>query len=231
MEVVGHRGCAGLLPENTLLGFRHAVSLGVDRLECDVQLTRDEQLVVIHDERVDRTTNGSGAVAEMSLSQVRALDAGRGERVPRLDEVLDIIAAAGLPLLLELKGSGTAPPALAAVAARGLLGQVTFTCFDLSRIEAVRRLHPGVSTGAIFARADAASPQAARAAGASGLGAQFRSLTPELIAAAHALGLQVRAWNPDAEEDQRAALALGPDGISTNRPDRLLGLLGRAPRP
>ena len=229
MEVVGHRGCAGILPENTLLGFRHAIALGVDRVECDVHRTRDEHLVVMHDERVDRTTDGTGPIALKSLAEVRALDAGQGQRVPTLDEVLEVVAGARMRLLLELKGAGTAAPALAAVARRDLLSLVTFTCFDLTRIDEVRRLEAAARTGAIFSRADAASAAVARDAGAVAMGVQFRFLTAEVVAAAHAFGLEIRAWNPDSEQDQRATIALQPDGISTNRPDRLLGLLGRVP--
>jgi glycerophosphoryl diester phosphodiesterase len=228
--VVGHRGCAGILPENTLAGFRHAIALGVDLVECDVHLTRDEQLVVIHDERVDRTTDGTGEVRRLSLAEVRALDAGRGERVPTLQEVLEVVARGGVGLLLELKGEGTAGPALAAVRARGLLPAVTFTCFELGRLEEVRRLEPAARTGAIFPRGGPEVADLAASVGASGLGIQFRSLTPDILDRAHALGLEVRAWNPDEEEDLRAVLALGPDGISTNRPDRLLDLLGRPRR-
>lgn len=228
MYVVGHRGCAGLLPENTILGFRHAIGLGVDMLECDVHLTRDGHLIVMHDPLVDRTTNGTGAIADLSFAQMRALDAGRTERVPTLDEVLEVVGAAGKPLLLELKGEETAGPALDAVRARGMLAGVTFTCFDLRRIEEVRRLEARAHTGAIFSRADLGSIDTAVAVGATGTGIQFRSLTPEILDKAHAVGLDVRTWNPDSEEDQRQAMALRPDGISTNRPDRLLALLGRA---
>lgn len=228
MYVVGHRGCAGLLPENTILGFRHAIGLGVDMLECDVHLTRDGHLIVMHDPLVDRTTNGTGAIADLSFAQMRALDAGRTERVPTLDEVLEVVGAAGKPLLLELKGEETAGLALDAVRARGMLAGVTFTCFDLRRIEEVRRLEARAHTGAIFSRADLGSIDTAVAVGATGTGIQFRSLTPEILDKAHAVGLDVRTWNPDSEEDQRQAMALRPDGISTNRPDRLLALLGRA---
>lgn len=228
MYVVGHRGCAGLLPENTIPGFRHAIALGVDMVECDVHLTRDERLVVMHDERVDRTTNGTGAIVDLSFDEVRALDAGRGERVPTLDEVLDVVAAGGVGLLCELKGAETPAPAVEAVRTRGLLEQVTFTCFEFRRIQEVRRLEGRARTGAIFAKGGPASPDIARGVGATGMGVQFRTLTPEILARARALGLDCRAWNPDSEDDQRATIALGPDGISTNHPDRLLRLLGRA---
>src|SRR3712207_6467604 len=90
VEVTAHRGAAAIEPENTLRGFRYALGLGAHRIELDVHLSRDNQLVVMHDARVDRTTNGSGAIAEMAVEQLKQLDAGQGERVPLLQEVIEL---------------------------------------------------------------------------------------------------------------------------------------------
>ena len=89
--VVGHRGAAGVLPENTLAGFRYAIELGVDYVECDVHLSRDGQLVVMHDATVDRTTDATGAICDLDFNRIRALDAGEGEQIPTLDEVLALV--------------------------------------------------------------------------------------------------------------------------------------------
>src|SRR6266511_3945699 len=106
MIVVGHRGAAGLEPENTLRAFRRGIELGVDYVECDVHLTRDGHLAVIHDETVDRTTDGHGPVAGFSLEELRRLDAGQGERIPTLEEVL-ATTRGHVRLLIELKGART----------------------------------------------------------------------------------------------------------------------------
>lgn len=226
MFVVGHRGAAGLVPENTLKGFRLAIELGVNLVECDVHLTRDGQLVVIHDDRVDRTTDGKGPVRDFSFAEIRRLDAGEGERVPTLGEVLDVIRGR-VGLLLELKGEGTEEEALRTVDAAGLLDQVTFTCFQLERIERVRRLNARAATGAIFSNPGADACARARAAGAAGVGIHHTRLSRELVDQARGLGLAVRGWNPDTADEMRQAMATGVDGISTNRPDILLKLLGR----
>ena len=106
---------------------------------------------------------------------------------------------------------------------------MTFPSFDLGRIASVRALEPWATTGAIFGRGAAEAPAAAAAVSASGIGPAFRLLFPKVLAAARALSLAARAWNPDADADMAAVLALGPDGVSTNFPDRLLRLLGRGP--
>ena len=103
---IGHRGC-GYEPENTLLAFKKAISLGVDMVECDVRLTKDQRLVVIHDETVDRTTNGGGKVTNLTLEQIKTLDAGKGEKVPTLEEVIDLVKGK-CKLNIEIKDALTA---------------------------------------------------------------------------------------------------------------------------
>lgn len=224
--VVGHRGCAGIEPENTLRAFRRAIELGCDMVECDVRLTRDGQLAVMHDERVDRTTNGTGPVAEFTLAELQALDAGKGEQVPTLETVLETVRG-HVDILVELKGEGTPGPAVAMVRRLGMERAVVFTCFELARIRRVRELGADLRTGAIFGQGGPEVVAQAAEAGAEALGVNYRHQSRELVEAAHAAGLRIRAWNPDTEPEMQAMIALGVDGIGSNRPDLLLRLLGR----
>ena len=102
-KIFAHRGYRTKYPENTLLAFRMAIETGCDGIELDVQLSKDGEIVIIHDESVDRTTNGSGAVCDMTFAQLRELDAGLGERIPLLSEYFDLVE--GLPMItnIELK--------------------------------------------------------------------------------------------------------------------------------
>jgi glycerophosphoryl diester phosphodiesterase len=224
--VVGHRGCALLEPENTLRGFRRALALGCDYLETDVRLTRDGQLVLMHDETVDRTTNGSGRVADLTFAEIRALDAGQREQVPTLAEAL-VVVRGQAQLLCELKGEGTADEAVRVVREAGTEREVVFTTFDLSRIRRVKEIDPNLRTGAIFTSPPPDFARQARAVGAEGVGVNYRHQSTGIIAAAHEEGLLIRAWNPDTEGDIQAMIDLRPDGISSNRPDLVLKLLGR----
>ena len=106
---IGHRGACGYEPENTLRSFKKALDLGVDTIELDVHKTKDEATVVIHDEKVDKTTNGTGFVADKSLEEIKKLDAGKGEKIPTLEEVLDLVNRKA-QVNIELKGEGTARP-------------------------------------------------------------------------------------------------------------------------
>ena len=222
--VVGHRGAAGLLPENTLKGFRHAILLGVDYVECDVHLTRDGHLVVMHDNTVDRTTDGHGAIRDLMLARVRSLDAGDGEHVPLLDEVLELIKGQ-VRLLCEVKGIGTERATVDAVRAHGLTDDVTFTSFYLDRLATVRSLGRELQVGAIVPDPTDFDLGRAVAVGATSIGVQYRNVCLRIVEAAHHAGLDVRAWNPDTWREQAAMIALGVDGVCSNRPDILLAHL------
>lgn len=221
LEVVGHRGAAGLLPENTLPGFEHAIALGCSATECDVRLTADGHLVLCHDETVDRTTNGTGKVAELTFAAIRALDAGNGEMMPTLDELLATLAGRIL-LLCELKGEGTAAPAVEAVRRAGLVERVVFTSFVLERLDEVRALGAELQVTGIFSQPPFEQLDRLVALGALAADVHFRNLTPEFVAAAHARGLTCRGWNPDTTEDIRATVALGVDSVSSNYPNLAL---------
>ena len=225
--VVGHRGAAGAKPENTLTGFRYATDLGVDYVECDVHLSRDERLVVMHDAQVDRTTDGTGSIAALDFDAIRALDAGDGEQVPTLDEVLALVQGR-VKLLCELKGEGVEAASVGAVKARDMAADVFFTSFDMGRLEQVRRIGDDLLIGAILP--DPGEEDIARALelGATGVGIHYRNLCLRQVEQVLAAGLDLRAWNPDTLDAQRAMIALGVRGVSTNRPDILMDYLQHA---
>jgi glycerophosphoryl diester phosphodiesterase len=222
--VVGHRGAAGVEPENTIRGFRYALELGVDYVECDVHLTKDNQLIVMHDETVDRTTNGTGAIRNLTFAEIRSLDAGKGERVPTLTEVLEVVKDKAI-LLIELKGEGVEENAVQTVKEKQMDKQVIFTSFHLDRIRQVKNLASSLKVGAIFGKLPSDSCQQALRAGASGIGVHYRNLRQELVEEAHRHGLDVRAWNPDTVPEMQAMIDLGVDGVSSNRPDLLISLV------
>jgi len=218
IEVVGHRGAANLVPENTLPSFEKAIALGCDATECDVHLTADGHLVVCHDETVDRTTNGTGCIAELSLAELRALDAGNGAMMPTFEEVLATIAGRIL-LLCEMKGPGTAAPAVAAVRQAGLVEQVAFTSFAIDRIAEVRAWGGELRIAGIFSQPEPAVWPRLVELGAEYADIHYRNLTAEVVQAVQALGLRCRGWNPDTVEDIRWTVDLGVDSVSSNRPD------------
>lgn len=225
MIVIGHRGAAGLKPENTLLGFEEAIRLGVDMIECDIRRTAGGHLVIMHDATVDRTTNGRGAVVELQLSEVRSLDAGAGERVPLLDEVLELIQKRGVPALLEIKALEAVEPTVAAVRSHRLFSNVIVTG-NLAATSHAKELAPECQVGVPFHTPTESDVRAAANLGAQGVGIHFTALTEDHMRLCKELGLFVRAWNPITEEQIRSTIAYHPDGITTDRPDLVLALRG-----
>lgn len=224
---VAHRGGSRYAPENTLPAFRLALDEGVRALECDVQRTRDGHLVVIHDQTVERTTNGRGAVPSLTLEALRRLDAGSwfgpafaGTMVPELDEVLDLVRGRAL-LQIEIKNAptfydGIERELVEAIRRRGMEEDVLFMSFDHQSVRTVRDLSPRSPCGIIYAARLVDAPSAARAAGADALCIDWEFVTPDVVDAAHRAGLHVLVWTVDDEADARHCLALGVDGITSN---------------
>lgn len=246
--VAAHRGGALLWPENSLTAFRHALALGVDFLELDVHLTRDGEVVVLHDPTLERTTTGAGRVRERTLAELRGFRLkdreGRiiGEPVPTLDEVLELAAGARVGLLLEIKvgAEGARYPGLEeAVLARldryGMAARTVVMAFERDTVRRVRELRPEASVGGL------ASPRSLRRLGATvehemaeltRLGARFIGLhqdlvTAEVVARARAHGLRLGVWTVNDEAAMRRCLGLGADILITDRPDLARRLVGR----
>ena len=224
IEVIGHRGAAGLEPENTLRSVRRAIELGVDRVEIDVRVSRDERLVIMHDETVDRTTNGHGYVSELTFDELRSLDAGMGEKIPTLDEILKFTMGKA-KLEIELKVPEATEPTIQLIEERNAEKDVIVISFIHELLERVHDLNPNIKTGALFFEVPKDILQRALKAHASSIHVYYRNVNSELVKEAHRSGLEVAVWNPNRIEEMREMIDLGVDAIGSDRPDRLIQLL------
>lgn len=234
-ERIGHRGAAAECPENTLASFARAIELGVTMIECDLQLTADGHVVIFHDWTVERTSNGSGVVRELSLAALRRLDAGAwrdvrfaGEHVPTLAETLDLVLPAA-KLNLELKCRGgrdearaLARATLAAVAERAALPRVIFSSFDAACLDEVRAASDEAAIGVLWDRAphEPAFALATRL-GAVALHPRAGTVTPEMVRAAHAGGFALNVWTVNQVDEMVRLAREGVDGIISDHPERL----------
>lgn len=206
----------GVEPENTLRSFLRAERSGMDVIALDVRLSKDGALVVLHDPGVDRTTDGSGAVADLTLGELRALDAGQGERVPVLEEVLDAVR---VPLQVSVGDVATAAALADLLLRRDLTARVEVASFQEALLTETARLAPGVRT-ALYADPHGDDiVDRARAAGAGTVALNIRRLTRETVEAAHAAGLRVTGWTVNTLDQLRLARALELDGASTDFPE------------
>ncbi len=230
---IAHRGASSYAPENTFAAFDLALEMGACELELDVHATSDGEIVVIHDDTVDRTTNGRGAVASLTLAALQALDAGvwfgerfAGERIPRLADVLARFKGRA-HLHVEIKGHS---PRLShrtvdLVRAHGMTSDVTITSFQRAALEETRAYAPELPTGWLVPQVTDDVVAQARAFGFTQLCPRATAVTPELVQALHADGFVVRAWGVATEALMRRALDAGVDGMTVNFPDKLLDAL------
>ncbi|MBO0916281.1 glycerophosphodiester phosphodiesterase family protein [Streptomyces sp. NBC_01260] len=213
---IGHRGVMGVEPENTLRSFVHAEQAGMDLIELDLHLSKDGALAVMHDAEVDRTTDGKGPIAEKTLTELRELDAGRGERVPVFEEVLD---AVGSPLQAEIKDVAAARTLAEVMRRRDLVDRVEVISFHDEAIAEIAQLVPGVRTALVASRWGEDVVDRAKAVGATRLVLNVRRITLELVEKAHAEGLTVVGWVVNTQDHLRLARGLGLDGATTDFPE------------
>ncbi|MBG0857249.1 glycerophosphodiester phosphodiesterase [Streptomyces spinoverrucosus] len=213
---IGHRGVMGVEPENTLRSFVAAQEAGLDAIELDLHLSKDGALVVMHDTDVDRTTDGSGPIAEKTLAELRTLDAGRGERVPVFEEVLDAVRA---PLQAEIKDVRAARALAEVMRERDLSGRVEVSSFHDAAIAEIARLVPGVRTALIASRYGTDIVERAVEAGAATVCLNVRRLTLETVEHAREAGLRIIGWVVNTQEHLRLVRALELDGATTDHPE------------
>jgi glycerophosphoryl diester phosphodiesterase len=234
--VIAHRGASAVEPENTLRAFERAIHMGAQMIELDLQMTRDGQVVVIHDEDLKRTTDLAGRISELALAEVRRADAGRGERVPTLEETLDL-AHGRARLYLEIKDARAATETLRLVRARGCQAEVMIASFDLSLMRALGDEVSDLELGVILGTAsydprvrwrEALPWIALRRINYQVLSIQVEMCFRYLAAQIKRRGRQLYVWTANDERTFVRMIARGVDGIVTDVPDRLISYLTRA---
>ncbi|MFF4763079.1 glycerophosphodiester phosphodiesterase [Streptomyces sp. NPDC001292] len=219
---IGHRGVMGVEPENTLRSFVAAQQAGLDVIELDLHLSKDGALVVMHDDEVDRTTDGSGAIADKTLAELRSLDAGRGERIPVFEEVLDAVRT---PLQAEIKDVAAARALAEVLHERDLVSRVEVSSFHDEAITEVARLVPGVRTALVASRYGSDVVERATAVGAATVCLNIRRLTLEIVEHARKADLRIIGWVVNTLDHLRLVRALELDGATTDYPE--IKLTGR----
>lgn len=225
--VIAHRGFSAVYPENTMSAFRSAAALGVDAIEIDIHLSRDGHVIIMHDAKLDRTTDGKGLIAEHTLAEIKRVDAGSkkgaqfaGERVPTFAEML---AEIPLPVMCEIKdpGEDIVRETSRVVKDAGAEDRVIIACFDDATLQwaadylpACERLALGHPTDERIKTAHINAPS-------------FEQGDEAFVKAVHAENGAVWLWTVDQPADIRNVLALGADGIISNYPGRVLAALGQ----
>ncbi|WP_020396628.1 glycerophosphodiester phosphodiesterase [Thiolinea disciformis] len=224
---IGHRGAMGHAPENTLLSIRKALQMGAPAIEIDV-FQVDDELIVIHDETLDRTTNGSGRLWDHDLAYLRSLDAGQGERIPTLLEVCNAIAGRAC-LNIELKGADTAPAVVKLLQSLvnqadspWKLEQFTISSFNHRTLQAVKALDARIPVSVLLYGLPVDDAKIGSSLGAVSVNPSLEFIDERFVMDAHARGVRVFVYTVNELADLERMAAMGVDGVFTNYPDRVL---------
>lgn len=237
--VIAHRGFSGRAPENTLVAVREAIAIGAHMAEIDVTLSADEHIVVIHDETLDRTTNGRGLVSDFTLAALKKLDAGSwfspqfaGEPIPTLDEILGETHGRIL-LNVEIKSEavdrGVTAKVVAAIRARGMVDEIVVSSFSPTALEQMREVAPEIRTAVLYnikLQRGMDPIDIVSGVGASGFNIRRNRLSKKMLRRCHAHEIPVAIYTVDKPRRMRKFIAKGVDAIFTNHPDRMLEIVG-----
>ncbi|NOX66220.1 MAG: glycerophosphodiester phosphodiesterase [Chlorobi bacterium] len=247
VEIIAHRGGSKLAPENTLAAYKNAIKLGVDMIEIDVHLSKDGKIIVIHDEKIDRTTNGKGTVKDMTLAEIRKYDAGgwfdekfKGEKIPTLDEVMETLNGK-VKLLIEIKDGDELYPGLEKKVVETIhkynaVDWVIVQSFNENSVLRVRKMDPSITTFYLLGRnfgdfysnvAKEVNAGDAVIKKYDGIAPHYSMLDSEKVKIFHKAGFKVFTWTVDKPEDMKKIINMNVDGIITNSPDKLKEILNK----
>ena len=238
-KILAHRGSAGTHPENTFASYQAAIDAGSDGIEIDVHVTKDGELVVLHDATVNRTTNGVGYVKDFSVAEIKQLDAGSwfseaftGEQIPTLKEVLAFIAQTNLLLNIELKNvtiayDGIEAEVIRLVKAYQLTNQVILSSFNHISLHMISERHPEINCAILTLDKQFAPWDYAKAVGVSGIHAQWSKMELQTIAEAQQRNYPVRLYTVNREDVMEALIKNKVDTIITDFPEKACEIRAR----
>jgi glycerophosphoryl diester phosphodiesterase len=219
MIKVGHRGARAYEPENTIRSFKRAIEVGVDAVELDVRKTKDNEIIVIHDADVKRTTDGKGLVCELTLKQIKGFTSEKNEKIPSLEETLDFLDKK-VKVFIELKEAGYEDQVVALVEKKALRKNVVIVSFLEDALKRVKEIDPEIETGLIYAKHN--NPlKAALELRATWLLAFYKFMHTANVQKAHENNLKVIVWTVNTPEEVSEMAKKGVDGIASDKPDIL----------
>jgi len=216
MIIMGHRGAAALEPENTLLSIGRAIEIGVNAVEIDVHFSKDKEIVVIHDSTLDRTTDGTGPVCNFTIDELKKLDAGKGQRIPTLQEVIDFIDNK-VTLAIELKEGDTVESVFELIKRNNIEDSVYVISFWHRFVKTIKAMDSHIKTGVLFVGCPV-NTCIANQTSADALVMNYAFIDRKFVQTAHKEKLKVFVWNIDKRDLIKPYVDMGVDGIGTNDP-------------
>lgn len=224
-EAMGHRGAPIEAPENTLISFQRAIRIGVDWIEFDLHESKDGVPVVIHDDTVDRTTNGKGRVSDMTFADLEKLDAGNGQKIPSLQQVIDL-ARGKVKMDMEIKQKGIEKDVVDTIRKNGIIDQCMVSSFMYDSIKMVKEQDPRIMTGAIMDKmprhVEECLDYLFRTVGADAIMLSKKICMGPFLAEIRRQNFKIGIWNADTMDEIEYYAAMEPDYLCSNYPERLM---------
>lgn len=237
VQVIAHRGASAIIPENTMSAFKKAIEMGADAIETDVHMTKDNHLILIHDEQLSRTTNGVGWVKDYTLKEIKKLDAGfwfspqfANETIPTIDEFFTLIYNTKLWVNIEIKMGFILYPGIEQrlvnkIKEYHLEDRVIISSFNHYSIKMISTISPELKTAVLYSIGLYEPWSYAQSIGAMYLHPHKDVVYKELVDAAHQYGMKVYPYTVDDEQEMKYLIEMGVDGIMTNVPDQLISVI------
>jgi len=222
--ISGHRGSPFKAPENTVSSVKKAIAEGADAVEIDVHKTKDNQIVVIHDDKVDRTTNGKGYIKDFTLSELKKLKINNNEKIPLLQEIINITKGKA-KLIIEIKVKNIEKDVVKLVENNNLVNNIYLISFHHKIVKNIKKINKKIKTGVLFVGNPINVSELAKNAEADALFIGYEHVDKDLVKDVHKNNLKVFVWNIDTIEDLKEILSLNIDGIGTNKPKLLVNYL------
>lgn len=227
LQIMGHRGARFERPENTLKAIEYALDCGVDGVEIDIHTSVDRRLMVIHDPSLERTTNLRGEIAQMSSHELRQADAGEGEKIPYLEEVMELVLPRGRVLFIEAKGTDFDKELLGLLKGRKYASQIILKSFHHRWLKEIGDQLPQIKKAALMNGLPASPKTLAKSAGAQMLSLSAETIDKTCVAMAHAAAIEVCTWNVNQREELGKYLAMGVDWLGTDCPSEIIPALAK----
>lgn len=222
--VIAHKGASGYFPENTMLSFRRAWELGAQMIELDVHETLDGKLVCIHDSTVERTTNGTGEVHTLIYKELAEFDAGRGESIPLLEDVLEF-ATGKLQVNIELKVIGVEQEVINLAERHAMTPNILVSSFLHGTLLTIKELNGSIATAILIKESKEDIISYASEFDVDAVNPHHRLVTHEFVENLHAAKLEVYPWTVNDSSTMKTLYSLGVDGVVTDYPDKALEIL------
>ncbi len=224
MKITGHRGAKDEWPENTLLAISKAIQNGVKAVEIDIHKTIDGELAVIHDSTLERTTNGKGFISEKSLEELRKLDAGMGEKIPTLEEVIDLTSKEDIHLFIEVKVPNVTTELIRILKDKNAYNATTVISFDHRFVKELKSLDQKIHTGCLMVGIPAQPQKVVSDANANMFIVSTQTVDAQTIKLCHENEIKVAVWNVNTKEEFLQMKAIKADYIMTDYPSLICGL-------